>query len=365
MPIKKKLLIVSMKGGFGHLRAGSALLDYAKLNFKDVDVEHIDIINVSLFFNFLSKFYEVLVPKAPFMWGIIYKFLDNRITSFLIKILGYFNFIFGYRIRDYIKKIDPDIILITNIVCTPAVLSACKNVATDKKIFSLITDYHGHYYYKFSRIDSYFVPHSKVKDDLIKTGINSEKIIITGMPIDPKFYIEHDIKELKSKHKINNNYRTVLFLASFKISKKDLICVIEDILKSEPKVNLIFVANGNQKKYNLVKNIRSDRFFPVNWTNEMEEYMKISDIVVTKPGGLTISECMFLKKPMILFNPISGQEKYNAKFIEDNKFGIRAKNTNEIIMLISEYIFNPENNAYKNSFFQDNSLHKIFNNIFM
>jgi len=362
---KKKVLIISMRAGFGHLRAGSALLDYAKINLKNLNVEHVDILDVDPFLKPLTRFYEATAIKVPFVWGAIYKLSNFRITTYFIKYLGYFNFAFKYKIRNYIKTKNPDVILITNIICMPIFLSACKKIINDKKIAVLITDYHGHHYYKFSRVDYYFVPHGQVKDDLEKMGVKSEKIIVTGIPISPKFYVKHDIKELKLKYKIDNNYPTVLFISSFRISGASLISIVKRILKSQFKVNLIFIANGNKKFYDLVKNIQNNRFLSVNWTNEIEEYMKVSDVVISKAGGLTVSECIALKKPMIIVNPISGQEEHNAEFMEKNNFGKKVKKIDEIIEILPKIILENQN---KNNQKQDTDLpknpsQKIFNYI--
>lgn len=361
--IKKKVLIISMRAGFGHLRAGSALAEYAKTNLNDVAVEHVDILDIDPFFKPLSRFYEIAAVKAPFVWGMIYKTMNHRITSRLIRYLGYANLAFKYKIRNYVKEKNPDVILITNIVCMPVFLSACKNIIDNKKIFVLITDFHGHYYYKFSRVDYYFVPHLKVKEDLEKIGISPEKIVVSGIPISPKFYVEHDMEALKDKYKVNNNYPTALLIASFRISSEELVSVVENILNVEPAFNLLFVSNGNEKFYKLIKNIENSRLHPVYWTNEMEEYIKVSDVVISKAGGLTVSECIALKKPMIIINPIKGQEEYNAEFVEQNGYGVIAKNTGEIMGLLKKITSQKKSPQNSHASFEENPCQKIFSYI--
>lgn len=358
---RKKILIISMKAGFGHIRAGEALIDYAKENLLNFDIEHVDLLDISPSFKFFLHFYDIASKKIPFIWGTLYKISNRQSVSSAIKKISIFNKIFSRRIKSYVRKKNPDGIIFTNIVPAPIFAPACRKILPNSKFGAVITDYHGHFHYNLSCMNYYFVANQEVKDDLIKTGIKEEKIAITGIPINPRFYIKQDIKELKSKYGLDNIYPVVLFIASFRLSKTDLISAVRQLLTIVPKINLIFIANGNQKFYNTIKHYFPDeeRLLPVNWTDVIDEYMKMSDVVVSKAGGLTVSECLCLRKPLIIINPIPGQEEYNAEFLEKNNFGIRVNKINEIIQVLPKMLSSPKNNP-KYSVYQKNPCAKIF-----
>lgn len=346
---KKKILIISMRAGFGHLRAGDALLDYAKTNLKNINAKHIDILDLDPFFKPFLRFYEFAVKRFPKIWGIIYVAMNLKWFSFITKAFSKTNIILIRKIRKFIIEKNPDVILFTNIVPVAVFLSACKGLIDNKKIGVIVTDYHGSYFYYFKRVDYYFVVNDQVKKDLIKIGISVEKIIVSGIPVSPKFYVKQNIDELKTKFKVNNNFPIVLLIASFRFSNKKMIYLVKNLLEHKPKINLVYVANGNKKLFNVVKNkfLLEERLLLINWTNEIEEYMKIADVVISKAGGLTVSECLSLHKPMIIVNPIPGQEEYNVEFIEKNNFGKRAKNVKEIINTLSKLISQSNNNQPK------------------
>lgn len=324
---KKKVLIFSMTGGFGHIRAGEALLDYIKEHRLDLNAEHIDIVNVDDFFRFSSKLYDALIKKIPIIWRFIYFSMNLRPVSFLFKKISGLNLFFNRKFKKIVLDKKPDAIIFTNTIPLTGFLTSCKKEIAHAKLGVVVTDYHGHSYYNFKRVDYYFVANDEVKNDLNKIGIKKERIIVTGIPINPRFYIEQDVNELKQKYGIKNDFPTILLIASFRMSKKDLIKTIGQILNLRFKVNLIFVANGNQNIFNMAKNNfgENKQLFLVNWTNMMEEYMKISDVIISKAGGLTVSEALSLKKPLIIVNPIPGQEEYNADFVQRNNYGVKVK----------------------------------------
>jgi len=170
------------------------------------------------------------------------------------------------------------------------------------------TDYHGHSYYNVPLIDRYFVAVDGVKDDLVRAGVDKAKIEVTGIPVSQKFYADYDPMRLKRKLGINNNFKTVLFVS--RLAKDFILPALEGIMGINEKVNLIMVCGGNNELYHRIRNEFPARknFKLINWTGRLDEYMKIADVVVSKPGGLMISECMALGKRMVLTDPIPGQE---------------------------------------------------------
>ena len=364
-----------MTAGFGHIKAGQALLDYAEKNLPNVTAEHIDIANIDSSFKKYSKIYDAISKKFPFIWGTLYAVSDFNFFAFLVKKINIFSYFFSGKIKKYIYEKNPDAIIFTNVIPLPLFAFAFRKMFPAIVMGVVVTDYHGHSYYNFSCIDYYFVANKEVGRDLEKSGVKKEKIVVTGIPINPKFYIKENIGDLKLKYGINNDFPVVLLIASFKISKNDLVALVRQLIKLElpiaeqsrihdkigTKINLIFIANKNKEFYDIIKNSFLDRqnLLLVNWTDVMEEYMKISDVVISKAGGLTVSECLALKKPMIMVNPIPGQEEYNAEFVERNNFGREVFNVGEIIKILPEVILSSKTDQM-NLIVQENPCKKVF-----
>jgi processive 1,2-diacylglycerol beta-glucosyltransferase len=326
---KKKILIFSLKAGFGHLRSGQALLDYAKENLPEVQVTHVDASEITSSLKNAGDVYEFVAKKTPALWAMVYK-----LPFFFAGAKNVGAMVGGSdkKMKEYIMAKKPDAILFTNVVIVPLLMKVVKQVAPNVPTGVVVTDYHAHPYYQSADIDRYFVPSESAKKDLEAAGVPSADILVTGIPINPKFYIEQSVTELKHSYGITNSLPVVVLIASFRISPEECVALVRQLLEVQPKKNLVVICNGNTELYQLLKTSfkKHEHLVLVNWTEKMEEYLRFSDLVITKAGGLTTTECLTLGKKMIIINPIPGQEEYNADFVVKAGFGMRVKKISKI-----------------------------------
>src|SRR3989344_3717608 len=154
----KKILIVSMTSGFGHIRAGQALLDYAREHLPSVDAEHIDISNLNpLLKKITLKLYDAASKKMPFIWGAMYQMLEFKTVAFVLKKIGGINYYPGRNIRNHLLEKHPDHIIFTNVIPLPLFNTAFQKQLSHTSMSVVVTDYHGHSYYNFPWLDHYFV----------------------------------------------------------------------------------------------------------------------------------------------------------------------------------------------------------------
>ena len=168
-----------------------------------------------------------------------------------------------------------------------------------------------------------------MKDYLISKNISQSKIFVTGIPISSRFLKTYDKKEILNEFNLEENKKTILFFAGgeFGLGKNRTLQIFEDLIKNFENIQVIAIAGKNEKmklhfesivkEYNREKNVRV-----LEYTNKVPELMAISDLVISKPGGLTTSESLASNLPMIIINPIPGQEEENAEFLESKGTGI-------------------------------------------
>ncbi len=333
-PKKKKILILSMTAGFGHVRAGEALLDYAKEHLPEASAQHVDVLDIDPTLRKYSlKMYGLVSKKLPLLWGMFY---ESGLLFFVVKKFMSIRAAFNDSIPAYVRQKNPDAVICTNIFILHLLGRSGRALFKNIPLGVVVTDYHGHSFYRVDWIHYYFVATASVGQELEAIGIPKEKIVVTGIPINPKFYVKENIGELKAKYGVQNHLPVVVLIASFSISGRQLQGLVEKLLGLDPPIYLIAITSGNQKCYDMLKNNVGghERFLLVNWTNEIEEYIKIADVVISKAGGLTVSECLALQTPMIIFNPIPGQEEHNVEFLEKNNFGKQAADVDRIINLV-------------------------------
>lgn len=331
-----------MKTGWGHIKAAQALEEYAKTNLPDLKITHVDLCDIEpRLGKFFEIFYDFTNDRLPLVWGTVYETFDKEMVSSAFRRVNGFQRLFNRRVSRYLRRLEPDGIIFTNVMPAPMMAPACRKMFPKMPLTVVVTDYHGHSYYNVPLIDQYFVAIPEVKEGLARVGIDEQKISVTGIPVSQKFRTDYDAESLKHKLGFKNDFKTVLFVS--RLSKDFVIPTIEILLAREEKINLIMVCGGNDSLYQKIKETfpRQKNFKILNWTNRIDEYMKISDTVISKPGGLMISECLVLGKRIIMTDPIPGQEERNAEFMSKYDYGKMALTPEAIASAVDEHLSLP------------------------
>lgn len=176
-----------------------------------------------------------------------------------------------------------------------------------------------------------------MKLELVKHGIEENKIYATGIPLSNRFLAHYDKENILSEFNLSPNRKTILFFAGgeYGFGKDKTLNILKTLIKSFSNFQIIAIAGKNKKMQNnfeeLVKENNVSEFVKIlPFTNKVPELMSISDLVITKPGGLTTTESLASGLPIIVINPIPGQETENAEFLEENNVGIWLKDKDNI-----------------------------------
>ncbi|MEK7084168.1 MAG: glycosyltransferase, partial [Patescibacteria group bacterium] len=161
----------------------------------------------------------------------------------------------------------------------------------------------------------------------------------SGIPIDPVFYAEKNTDTIKQRLGVMPNAPIILVLSGgHGMAKIDE--TVTTLSHMQTPATIIAIAGDNPslvKKLSALKIPKHIRFIPIGWTDTIDDYMRIADVIVTKAGGITVSECMAMGKPMILVSPIPGQEDHNARYVVEHGFGKIAANAEDVLAYVNEY----------------------------
>lgn len=184
---------------------------------------------------------------------------------------------------------------------------------------------------------------------LISKDIPESKVFVTGIPISSRFLKNYDKQEILDEFNLQNNKKTILFFGGgeFGLGKTKTIEIFETLVKNFNDIQIIAIAGKNEKmklefEKIVQKNNKQDYVKILEYTNKVPELMAISDLVISKPGGLTTSESLASNLPMIIINPIPGQEEENAEFLEEKGIGIWIKKSNYAYDIFKNFFSNPE-----------------------
>lgn len=346
----KKILIFYASYGGGHLSAANSIKDYLNSNYENIDVELIDCmkyINKPIE-KITTTAYNEMAKKAPWAWGKIYS--DSQ-KGPLAHITTRSNQVFAIKLLHLLREKKPDLIISTHPFGSQMCSYLKRKGKITSKIATILTDFapHDQWLVGSDYTDYFFVAHNKMKEYLISKNIPENKIFATGIPISNKFLETFNTSKILSSLGLKENLKTVLFFAGgkFGLGKSRTLEIFNTLVNDFNNIQVIAISGKNKKMYEefnqIVKIANKTNFIKVfEFVNNVPELMSASDVVITKPGGLTTTESLVSGLPMIIINPIPGQEEENAQFLEHSNVGIWLKKQMNITETISNFLSDNE-----------------------
>ena len=346
----KKVIIFYASYGGGHLSAARSIKENMETNYEDIDVKLIDCMEyVNKTVNKITtKAYSEMAKKAPKTWGRVYW---KSQKGPLAQISTTSNKILSIKLYKLLKDFEPNLIVSTHPFGSQMCAYLKKHGKLNAKIATVMTDYAPHdQWLVFNKyVDYYFVSHDGMKKELHEKGIPNEKIFATGIPLSNKFLLKYDKPTILKSFGLSPDKKTVLFFGGgeFGLGKTQTFKIFKSFVECPENIQIVAISGKNQKMKeafeNLVESLnKKDSVKILEYTNQVPELMSISDLVVTKPGGLTTTESLASGLPIVVINPIPGQEEENASYLEENKVAIWLKKDDNVEAILKDLFSNPE-----------------------
>lgn len=346
----KKILIFYGSYGGGHLSAARSIKDYIENHYNDTEIEVVDCIEYinKLFNKVTTKAYVDFSKNARWIWKQLYYGSEN---GSLAKVSNSINRIMAIKLDKLIQEYKPDLIISTHPFSSQmcAILKGKHKI--NCKLATIMTDYapHNQWIVNNEFVDYYFVAHEGMKDELIKRGVESRKIYATGIPLSNRFLLNYNKPKILQGYNLSIDKKTILFFAGgeFGFGKDKTFNRLKAIIDNFPELQVIAVAGRNEKMKErfdtLVEETQSQNTVKIlSFTNQVPELMSVSDLVITKPGGLTTTESLASGLPLIIIDPLPGQEEENAEFIEKSGAGIWIRNKDDIKTILLDVFSSPQ-----------------------
>ncbi|MDD5772860.1 MAG: glycosyltransferase [bacterium] len=342
--MKSRILFSYVSIGSGHQQATKAIEKHLKTLDKEIVTLCVNSFSFSGFIvtNIVSFIYLYTIKLTPEFWGYLYDniWIKKKIDIFHSMIN------WGNSIRFYflIKKFKPSVIVCTQAIPCGIVASLKKRGKIDIPLVAVMTDFVAHIYWIYKEVDIYFVATEDMKVKLIEHGINESRIIISGIPIDHDFNNLNNKQEVLKKEKLSDKIKIILLMGGSRgIGKLEEI--VSELHKIDVPYQIIAVAGNNKKlrkRLDLIKVNSGNHLKVYGYVEHLNEIMDISDLIITKPGGLTSSEALVKGLPMVIVNPIPGQEESNSRFLVKNGAAVRVDDINELGGTVKMLFNDPE-----------------------
>ena len=329
--MKKRVLIPYATYGNGHKSIANYIKNYFEEN-GEYECLTLDLISYSLpiLGKMSRKTSNFIMSKIPGIWSIIYYAFDNKLSTYISS--GFYLKIFDNKnLRKVIREFNPDITVATHFWGTDIINKYNKKGITDSKIVTVVTDYKAHDFWlkSLKGIDAIIVSSFEERLHLLKKGFKNKQIHTTGIPISPEIISDEKKQELIKKFKLKTNKKTVLFFAGGGQGALLNLIYFKEILKNKYDCNILFIAGKNNKAYlkakEYVKRYNFKNAHIYGFVTNINEFYQVSDFVITKPGGVQVTECLYFERPMLLIKSNGGQEIENRSFLVKKGYAKSAK----------------------------------------
>jgi len=318
-----KFLILTVTTGQGHNQTASALKD--EISSRNHEAYVLDVFEYisSALKSSVSFGYLFSTSVSPRAYGRLYRAAEKKDPDGILKIKKIAN---SKKITEFINQAAPDVIILTHVLA--AFTFSKENLTCDPKVAGIITDFTIHPMWNETSLDYYVLPNELLCYQARKKGLFGE-LLPFGIPIKPQFAEKKDKHEARAELGIPDRTTVLVMSGSMGYGKvyKNLI----RLNAMDESFNIISVCGNNDDlkgkidKKNMKKVVKNYGF-----TDKISLLMDAADIIVTKPGGITTSEALAKRLPLIIANPIPGHEDRNCEFLLNTGTAIKATETYKI-----------------------------------
>jgi processive 1,2-diacylglycerol beta-glucosyltransferase len=283
-----------------------------------------------------------MLSLVPDMYEFLYSFTRGKFQGFSVQSL--LALAMKNDMESLVRRYHADVVICTHPFPCAAAAHLKKTNQVDVILGGVITDFSIHQLWVYKDVDLYFVGNEILRSELAQKGIEAWRIYDTGIPIDSYFNQSYDKVVLTEKLQLDITSPIILIMGGG-LGLGGVSMALKSLEELKAKVQIIVVAGENQNLWaNLKLQATKSKHHIQVWgfSNTVQELMAVSTILISKPGALTISEALAMELPMILNEPIPGQEKENAAYVENTGSAIWIKDSAKLTSVVEELISQPE-----------------------
>ncbi|HEX5692241.1 MAG TPA: glycosyltransferase [Roseiflexaceae bacterium] len=343
-----RILILHASVGTGHERAADALAQaFTRRHDGDVRVEDTLDYGSELFRRAYVRSYIDMSERTPVLWRLIYESTDasdpklvertNKLRS-LVERLGV------TRLDRLIRKYAPAAIVCTHFLPVELLLRLKREGGLPQPIYCVVTDFFAHSFWVTPEIDGYFVASEMTRDLLVSRGVDASIIHISGIPINPAIAEPKDPHEMRARHGFATEGPLVTLFGGG-LNVEHVRTIVERILARNAPGVLAVATGRSESLTEALADLTSSsetQLRMLGLIDYVDDLVAASDLAISKAGGLIVSETLGRGTPMVLIDPIPGQEEWNADYVVSAGAGIQLRVPEMVSEAIEHLLSHPE-----------------------
>lgn len=326
-----KILIMTGKFGMGHWSASQSLRLQLLSSFPDAEVTVEDFFSYAMpdLSEAMYKGFSLLVTRGGGLYNLYYKATENVATKMRPPLE---DFLLG-RFAQLLSEREADMVIATHPSCAQVVSAYKEDTGSALPLVTCITDLSSHSEWINEGTDCYLVGFPEIRNQLAEKGVDPQRILVTGIPVKPEFKA--------SARRGGEQERRLLIMGGGLglLPKKDSFY---GDLNGLTGVKTTLITGGNQKLYERLFG-KYENIEVLGFTDRVYDYMGQADLILSKPGGITLFESIFSELPILAWEPFLQQERNNAQFIVRYQLGrIAAKEPEACVDAIQKLIYDED-----------------------
>ena len=341
-----RVAILHATSGSGHKSAAQALAAAISAQDPSATVREVDTLVFAsrLYRGTYASSYNTMAARAPKLWGVLYHSWElapvNRGTAPMRLAVDRLNL---RRLGRVLEREKPDAVVCTHFLPVEALSPTRGRAPLGVPLYCVITDFTAHPFWAFPYVDRYFVASDRVAAELHGHGVPTARIEVTGIPVDPRF--AHAIGRGPARERLGLDPKRGMVLVMGGGGGVGPLTDLAGRLAALALEPCVVVACGtNRKLQSEIERLpaaRDGRVRALGFTREVDVLLEACDVVVSKAGGLTCSEALIKRAPLVVFKPTPGQEVKNAEFLASGGAAVNADSIEQVEATVGRWLADP------------------------
>ncbi len=339
-----KILILTCNTGGGHNSAALALKSYFDKHNVTCDIADFLGFGKEIANNIICNGHVFIYRHAPKLFEIGYKISENETTKRKETIIYKYCSKYAKKLYEFLQQNKYDCIISVHVFASLALDYIKKNL--DPLIYAchVSTDYTCYPEIANTDLDKYFIAHKKLENAHAECGIDTKKLVSCGIPVRDVFFEEKISKEDARKALNITNDKKLIIIAGGSMGCGPIEDIAVSLISNyQNECNVAVICGSNEKLYDTLK--KYPKLILYGFVSDIEVHMQAADILITKAGGLTITEAAALSLPIVFVNAVSGCEGYNREFFAQNTYALSSYDVDKVVenvglLLSDEFLYN-------------------------
>lgn len=321
------VMIFSAGFGAGHQMVTDAIEEELSMHFQHASIREIDLMEwlMPQLSQSIYHGYRYFVKNYESLYNRFYEEKESDdLSSALIAKLA------QKKASRLMVKETPNVLISTFPICTQVLGTWIEKSHSQIPLVTVITDVTSAQEWIHPAVTQYLVASESVEKELIEKGVAADRISVTGIPVRRAFQLQHN-REIRTIH---DPIRLLVMGGGLGLLPEDH--TLYRWLSDDPSIDATIITGHNHKAYQTLKS-SYPRLTVKGFVHDIAGEMRRADLLLTKPGGITLFEAIHVEIPILAYRPTLGQEQKNAKFIEAMGIGQSVFTTGEILKAIDTY----------------------------